>query len=528
VERIEIVRGPASALYGSDAVSGVIQIFSRSGAGPPSGSLTATAGSYGAQEWVGELSGGTSLARYGFSLSRRSTEGILDFNNQFRTTVFSGSVRLQPTDRTWARIATRYSDREFHFPTDDTGEPVDRNAFTFGDELALGLDAGHRLTDRIELRALLSLSELDTGTDDAPDGPADTLGYFGYTSLSDVRRAAADLHVNLDLRPGLVLTVGGEIEEQSERASSESLSEWGPSGGWTEQARSNSGLFSQVVMKVGGIATSLAGRLEDNERFGRIATYQVGTSYTLQPLGLKLRGSLGRAVKEPTFIENFGTGFAIGNPDLDPERSSVWEVGLDQELMEGRLAWAATHFSQTFRDLIQYTFTPPDPNGPNFFNVAKARASGLELSVSGSAGGFGATAAYTYLDTEVLNSGFQEGAGATFVEGERLLRRPKHLWSLGSSYSVADRGSVHAGLRFVGGRTDRDFSQWPANPVELPGYTLLDIGANLTVSTPQGGRPGLTLLLRGENLLDRAYEETFAFPAPGRGVYVGVRVTFGH
>ncbi|MFC1661583.1 TonB-dependent receptor plug domain-containing protein [Gemmatimonadota bacterium] len=527
VERIEVIRGPASALFGSDAVSGVIQIITRTGDGAPRASVMARAGSYGRREWMGELSGGYDLARYGFSLSQRSTDGILKLNNQSRITAFSGSVRLAPNRDTWARISARYTDREFHFPTDERGNVVDRNAFTFGDEMALSLDAGRRLASWVELRALLTLSELDTGTDDAPDGPADTLGYFGFASLSDVRRTAADLHVNLNLRPGTVVTLGGEVEEESERSTNESLSDFGPSSGWSEHRRQNLAFFTQAVADVGGVATSLAGRLEDNERFGRFFTYQAGFSYAVPAAGLRFRASFGRAVKEPTFFENFATGFALGNPDLDPERSLARELGLEQELLRGRVSLSATFFTQSFTDLIQYTFSPPGPGDPNFFNVAEASARGAELTVGVRFGPFNGGVGYTYLDTEVVDSGFDQGSGATFVEGERLLRRPTHLFSVSGAYALGHLGSLNAGVRFVGNRDDRDFSTWPAAPVLLSRYTVVDLGATFTLVAARDRRPGLALLIRGENLLGERYQEAFGFPAPGRGVYAGARVTFG-
>jgi vitamin B12 transporter len=527
VERIEVVRGPASALYGSDAVAGVIQIISRNGTGSPAGSLSATAGSFGRTEWTGEISGGTDRASYGFSLSHRSTDGILQFNNQHENTAFSGSVRVRGDEDTWARVSAHYTDREFHFPTDGGGKVVDRNAFTFGDELALSLDGGRRLTDRVELRTLFSIREVDSGLDDAPDGPADTVGSFGYQSLGHVRRMAADVHLNLDLLPATLLTVGGEAELESERSSSESLSEYGPATDFSEHERNNLALFTQVVTDAKGLAANLAGRLEDNEEFGRSFTYQVGVAYSLPTVGLKIRSSLGRAVKEPTFVENYSAGFAIGNPELKPETSFSWEVGGDQELLSGRLRLSATFFSQSFQELIQYTFSPPEPGGANFYNVAEAGVRGWEIDVTTMFGPLTARSGYTYLDSQVREAGFDEGTGAIFVEGQRLLRRPRHQLSLGGRYAVGTRASVHVGIRWVGNREDRDFSTWPAVPVELGSYLALDMGATVRILDGRGTRPGVSLRLRGENLLDAHFEEAFGFPAPGRGVYLGAQVSFG-
>jgi vitamin B12 transporter len=527
VERIEVVRGPSSALYGSDAVSGVIHVITRTGQGELRGSVAARAGSYGRREWRGQVSGGGEAASYGFSLSRISGQGILPFNNEHDRTGATGSVRLDFGPDGWARFSARYADRTYHFPTDGSGNVVDQNAFTYGDELSLSLDAAHSPTSRLEVRGLLTLHDNQSGTDDAPDGPADTLGFYAYTSLSDFRRAAGDVRANVQLGQGSVLTVGGEVEEESEQVTSETLSAFGPSNEWRRNRRWNRGLYAQLVAERGGWTADAAGRMEDNERFGSFFTYQVGTSYRLEGAGTRVRASVGRSVKEPTFYENFATGFARGNPALDPETAFGWEAGVEQDVLEGRLRLTATYFRQRFEDLIQYTAQAPEPGGPNFFNVARAESRGLEATATLGLGFLETTASYTHLDTEVLDAGFHEGPGATFVEGEPLLRRPAHQVSLSGASALTDRASTSLAVRWVGEREDRNFSAWPAEAVTLNSYLALDATLSVQVLEAGSDGPGIALLLRGENLLDQGYQEAYGFPAPGRGIYGGVRVGFG-
>ena len=145
IERIEIIRGPVSALYGSDAVSGVIQIFTRRGSGPARGTLSFQAGSFATRRWQGTLSGGTDALSYAFSLGRNDTDGILEFNNSHRQTTFTGRVQGLLGPRADATLSVRYDDRRFHFPTDGSGVPTDRNAYTYGDALTLNLNAGRRI-----------------------------------------------------------------------------------------------------------------------------------------------------------------------------------------------------------------------------------------------------------------------------------------------------------------------------------------------------------------------------------------------
>jgi vitamin B12 transporter len=231
---------------------------------------------------------------------------------------------------------------------------------------------------------------------------------------------------------------------------------------------------------------------------------------------------VGSGFKEPAFEENFNTGFSTGNPALNPERSRSWEIGLEQSVAGGQFLFSGTYFSQQFRDLVQYTFTPATPGGPNYFNVAAADASGIELSErTALAAGVTLEGSYTYLHTEVTNSGFDSGPDATFVSGERLLRRPSQSATGRVSWAFARRATVGAAVHYVGDRSDRDFGKFPSPRVVLPSYLVLDASGQVDVLP---GSPGFTLSWRVENLMDQKYSEIANFPARGRTVMVGGRL----
>jgi vitamin B12 transporter len=526
VERVEIVRGPASALYGTDAVAGVIHVITKTGLGAPSGMVSFEGGSYGRSDWAANLRAGADRAGYSLSLARRYTDGILDLNNASVNTIVGGNARLRPDDATSVSLTVRLTDRTYHFPTDGSGAVVDQNAFTFTDATTARLGVTRSLSHLISVEAFVALNETDGGTDDARDSAADTLGFYGFTSLDHFRRATADLRTHLRL-DRTVLTVGFEYEEERQRSFSESLSEFGPTSGTSRSDRLNLAYFVHASGTASTLAFNVGGRLEDNERFGRIASWQAGATWRpVSRAGTLLRASAGLAIKEPTFFENFATGFATGNPNLDVESSRSWEVGLEQPLLGGGVTFGATYFDQALDDLIQYTSSPPGPGDPNYFNVAEAASRGVELDLDGRLGGLHGGASWTWLDTEVVDSGFDEGEGATFVEGGRLLRRPTHSAAVRLGVTL-ERVSVTAAATNVGGRADRDFSTFPASPVELPSYTLLSLGARWRVRDAGPGRPGFTLEVRSENLLDASYEEVVGFVAPGRAFYVGGRVEIG-
>ncbi|MDX1566479.1 MAG: TonB-dependent receptor [Longimicrobiales bacterium] len=576
VERIEIVRGPASALYGSDALAGVVHVVTRTGQGPPRLQVSMETDSYSEPRdevldglrLRADLVGGSERFGYSASLSRESTDGILAYNNRFLNTVFSGAARFAPDERTRISLATRITDHEYRFPTNSAGQVVDRNAFTYGDQTVIDLTASRDVSDLLQLEASLGVNEVDAGTDDAFDEPSDT---ESFVSLDHFRRSSARLQTNLDLG-AVVASVGGEAEEERERSFSESVSAFGTSFGRSENDRDNLAGFVHLTGERGVVSFNAGARVEDNEQFGTQATWEGGfTAHLPDRPSTRLRASVGTGIKEPTFFENFATGFVTGNPELDPERSLSWEVGVEQELggmsssgpgggarpgaFAGPIATIqATWFDQRLEDLIQYTPAPPNPGDPNYFNVAEATSRGLELeadlglgaATGGALGDLEVGASYSWIDTEVTDSGFDTGPDAAFVEGERLLRRPTHTLALRASGSVASSLRLHTRVSYVGDRADRSFdpATFVSSRVILPSYTRWSLGgewdvlsvfrgSNAAGSAASGpgrgetGFPRTSLTLRVDNLLDESYEEVWGFQAPGRQIHVGIIVGLG-
>jgi len=528
VERIEIPRGPASALHGSDAVAGVIHIITKSGGGAPGGEIRSRVGSFGRRDWTAEFSGGDDRAGYTLGLTRLATDGILAFNNHTLNTVFNGRARFSPDPRTQADLSFRLGDSEFHLPTDGSGNVVDRNAFTYGDETLLGLRLLRSVASDLSWEARIGVVDTDGGFTDAADDAADSLGFFGFNSLDNVRRATVDMRAHWS--PGrTVLTAGWEFETERQRSFTESLSQYGSSAENSEYSRLNRAYYGHLTGSRGELAFNAGARLEDNERFGTSGTWQFGAAWALPGSpDVRLRASAGRSLKEPTFYETFATGFARGNADLKPETGRSWEAGLDGVVLSGKVRLSGTWFAQSFSNLIQYTFSPPTQEDPNFFNVASAESRGFELETTFESGAVQGGASWTWLDTKVTDAGFDTGLGAAFVEGESLLRRPRHKFEAYLAAELGLRAGVSADVSVIGTRSDRNFSTFPAERVTLGRYTNLSLGGSWTLIPGKPGRAGFTLTARSENVLDRSFHEVFGFRAPGRGLYLGGTLTFGN
>ena len=523
VDRIEIVRGPASVVYGSDAVTGVVQIFTRHG-GPAGGSLTTEAGTFGTTLVdATAVTGGKRLAASG-GFQRLASDGTYPFNSHYRNATADARIDLTPDPRTDAALTARLTDRTYRFPTDGSGAATDSNQVTNGTQVTLGLDAGRRISRVVEGRVALALHTSRDAFDDQPDGPGDTTGFaFSSARRSTAWRRAVDARIIATPRNGLSLTAGAQLEGEHEQQTGSTSSNFGfaPSTDADSFTRSRATRAAYLQLAAGltqGAALDAGVRLDDNSAFGTFVTGRGGLSVHLS--NTRLRVSAGNAFKAPTFAETFAASpFEVGNPALRPERSVSWDAGVEQLLPGRRVSLSATWFDQRFRNLIQYT--PADPGEPTYANLAAASARGLELGTRLWWGTGSLSAEYTFLRTRVTDAGV--GTSPVFQVDASLIRRPAHSARLGVELRPAARVRAFANLVITGRRDDVDFRPFPAERVTLPTVATLELAGDADLIQAHGGHPGVGLRLRVENLLDRAYETIVGFPGRRRNVLVGVR-----
>lgn len=516
VERIEIVRGPASVLYGTDAMTGVIQVFTRRAAAT-SVEGEASRGRYETSLWRGTaMRAGRGWTTLG-GLARERTAGILPFNNGYARDVLSGALRAAPVRGPSLSIALRHVRDEFHFPTDGAGAITDRNAFRASRRTIASASGAYQWT-RVRTEWSLSALRLNGRDDDRPDSPADTLGFHTYDARQRVRRTTADARVHVRLASGAIVTAGAELAGEAQRGADSS--NFDVARHRFAADRDNIAFYTQWLLESGRWSLSAGLRWDDNDAFGAFRTARAGFAARPWPGG-SLRASVGTAFKAPTFFESFSTAFSVGNPDLAPERSRAWEAGVRQELRDGTLALSATWFDQRFVDLIQYAYV--SPSDPNYFNVAVASARGLELEAAvRPSGRLSGSISATVLRTRVEDAGLQSGDGAVFVRGSRLLRRPPVVLAGVLAATLPRHVTAHLAVRHVGERDDRDFSTFPATPVVLPAHTVVGVAASRPVLLPWASVTA-DVTIRVDNLLGAGYEEVANYRAPGRSLTMGVR-----
>ncbi|HEX5632271.1 MAG TPA: TonB-dependent receptor [Gemmatimonadales bacterium] len=532
LERIEVLRGPASVLYGSDAMTGVVQLFTRRGAGRPRVSLGALGGSQGSSQFDASLRGGSSSVGYSASVGRVGSSGIYDVNNDYRNTVASGRLDLQPGAGTRLAFTGRFSDGRYEFPTDFTGAPVDSNQFNTERTVTLGLDATQRLSDRVEARVLLAANEGDATLEDAPDSPGDSTG-FGYAGLQASATARRGADARLVVRPDAALTLTGGVAYEYEREDLESEYTSNFGGGaftdrnaFDESRGTTTGYVQGVLQLASGLSGNAGVRFDDNSAFGGFTTWRLGAAWRLGS-GTRLRASVGTAYKAPKFRELFiAVPFEVGNAALSPERSTTWEVGVEQPLAQDRVRLGLAYFDSRFRDLIQYSLVDfENPATPTYYNLGAADARGIEAEASWRPlAALELAAQYTWLSTEVVDAG--ASLSPVFEQGQPLVRRPEHSGRLRVNGRPHRRLGLGANVNLVGDRADVDFSALEATRVTLASYVLVEATADAELLAGAPGRPGVTALVRVENLLDEEYEAALGFPGRGRTVLAGARLQF--
>lgn len=538
IERVEVVRGAASVLYGSDAVAGVVQIFTRAGGAPRieagiTGSRGARPGdistdAYDTRAFDASLSGRAAVSfadgavlRYGLSGAHAASTGLFAFNSDYDNTNVGARLQLEGT-RGDVALTGRALDNEYHYPTNGSGAVVDHNQLATGRTRSFGADAGYRIAGPIELRVLATLHDTEART----DNPADSETDGTFWSTTDQRRRSIDGRVNLDLPRTTVLTVGAEREWQDAQTAFESVNEFGTLAEETDEARTNTGMYVQLHgAPLNSLSVTIGGRIDDNAAFGTFRTGRAALSWR-PAAGVRLHASWGTAFKEPTFFENFATGFSRGNPDLEPERARSREAGAEYAFGSGAVLVGATWFDQRFRNLIQYTFTAPSPDAPNFYNVGAARARGVEVSASATLQRLHVGASYTLTDTRVTDDGF--GEDMAFQEDRRMLRRPKHQATLDASLQLSTALRALLAARHVGDRDDLDFTdpvQWSGIRTTLDDYTVVDTGVVWSIAGGRGRSLDLSAGVR--NVFDTEYQEIYNFPTAGRVFHLGVRAGVG-
>ncbi|MBW3660329.1 MAG: TonB-dependent receptor [Gemmatimonadetes bacterium] len=501
VERIEILKGPQSPLYGSAAMGGVVHVFTRTPGGSPRGSLTVEGGAFETWRLAASTAGGAGSVRYAATVAHRSTDGISASAERLgnpeddgdRSTTLSGTFGWSASESVDLTLAIR--GRRSETDLDQEGPAGDDPNFDTGEDEASARVEAEYAAGRWEHRLALDFARHDRETLDRPD-PARP--QTRLSSEFEGRRWTAEWMAEALVGPGVLATGLEWDEERAETA----LVGSGPFGDFESglpeaTARTAGGFLQHQASFDDRLFVTAGGRVDHHDEFGAVATWRVAPAFLVRSTGTRIRATAGTGFKAPTLFQLFAPQF--GNPDLEAEESLGWDAGVEQDLAAGRVRLSTTVFGTEFEDLVAF-----DVEG--FRNVRSASARGLETVLSAwPTDRVRVTASYTFTDTEDEE------------EDEPLLRRPRHAADLHVATRLVGGGDASLGARWIGERDDLDFSTFPAERVALDSYLLVRATASWPVSS------ALRVFGRVENLLDETYEEVLHFGTPGRSAYLGLK-----
>lgn len=508
IERIEVLRGPQSALYGSDAVGGIINIITRRGDGEPAGYVSFEGGSFRTGRADAGVSGSFERVSYSLYATGYDTDGIsiasrkrgFDESDGYMQRLVGGRLGMKPVEPLQIDLVGRWSQSR-----------VDLDAFSGSTSPNIAVDSNDDM--KVWQRFGRAQATLDTfggmWQHIAGAGTAETRSDFRTdkidSSLSDGRKRKFDYQSNLlysseAVAPAEHSTVFG-IEREIERGISRSVF-----ADLDRELTTDSAFAQQGITLWDALTLTAAGRRDWNELFEDETTWRFSGAYLFGGAGTKLKASYGNAVKAPTLFELFGfTPTFQGNPDLVPERSRGWDAGIEQPLLGGRASVELTYFDNRIDNLIA-GFGSTARNLPG-----EARSHGVEIS-----GRYMPTdaldlvASYTYTDTRD-------------ADGNELVRQPKHVASFtGTVRFLENRASATLGIDYNGDTRDLVFFPFPqpTRHFVLDEYTLVRLAGAYRLTD------WLQVFGRIENALNEQYEEVFSYATPGRAGYVGVRATF--
>jgi len=538
LERLEIVRGAQSALFGSDAMASVVQLITRR-ADPgarPQASASIEAGTYGTARGGGSVAGTARAFDYSVGVFGTSTDNR-EPNSAFSNATVSGSAGLALGAAATLRVVGRAERQHNGTPGQTAFGRPDLDAFFERHDGVGGVTFDQQVTTRVRQRASYSLTVSHQQSTNLIADPPYTPAFEGrsapfqfsdflYDTFNTLKRHhasyQADIRLANDASHGSqLLTLLADYD--GERATLDDRL----AGASTPAARDNAGIAAQHQAVWRRVVATAGGRVEHNASFGNAAVPRGSVVYVAHegadargPFGdTRLRAAAGLGIKEPTVLQSFSPSpFFRGNPDLVPERSRTVEAGIEQRLFHDRARVEATWFDNRYENLISTRTTNPATFEAQYFNIGLTQARGVEL-----ASDVAPTAAlrlrggYTFLDSEIIDS--TSPSSVVLQAGQWLFRRPRHSGFVGASWG---RGRVSADVTgmFVGRFVDSDFASLQPPIVEHSPYATWDARAAVKLV------PRASVLVAVDNLANADYMEPLGYRALGRAVRAGLRVGF--
>jgi vitamin B12 transporter len=492
IDRIEVVRGPQSTLYGADAIGGVVNIITKKGQGPPEGTLWTEGGNYGTIRERANVQGSFGGFNYNLSASRYDTRGQFD-NDDSDLTTFNGRVGYDFPWKGELSLTGRYARLNLDLPVFSTTPTTvfDPNAQSESRTYLYNLVYKQPIFDWWDVRLRYGQWWNESHFRNLPPP-----GSFSTISQIDTRRQEAEILSTFRMGKWNALTLG--YENRAEQGYNR--------GTFGKALETHSGFFEDQLSLFDRLFVTGGLRYESNSAFGDELTPRAGVALVIHETGTKLRATWGKGFRAPTINDLFFPGF--GNANLQPEHSESYDAGFDQKLWKNRIRFGSTFFHNRFSNLIQVVFDPATFLAAPF-NVGRALSEGVETYVE-----------FEPLDWLLLWANHTWTRSEDLTTGLPLRRFPENQWNGGVTVTPIERLTVFVEARVVG-------KQFESTTVgRNPGYYRLDFGGTLRLLGRVGALERLDFTARVDNVTDNRYDEVFGFRALGINALVGLRAAF--
>jgi outer membrane cobalamin receptor len=547
-DRLEFLRGAQSTLYGSDAMTSVVQVFSQAGSTEsPELRFGGDGGNFSTAHGYLSVAGARDRFDYHVFGDQFNTRGS-GINDDYSNSSQGVNLGTRLNDRTTLRFRVRHANSrsgvqgEWNF----NGQPLlapDADARARQNNLVASADLVYVASAHWQHRATAFEYNHRTLNEDTRAERGCDVTIFNFTDcfFSDrahINRAGLNYQGDYIPRDWAQTTVGYEFEDENGFFNTafttfDPNNPTNPNGTvatqFTHGLRLNHALFAQQRVTRGRFSVIGGLRYVHNDSFGDRAVPRAAVTFLALRgsnvfSGTRLRFGYAQGIKEPRFEESFGISGVFPsdpNPNLKPEENRAFEAGFEQSFFSGKFALSALYFNNHFRNQIEFTTNPLDFNG-QYVNVNRSMAHGAEVQFQGRVSKrISLNTAYNYTSTQILEAPLctpQNFCDPLLAAGSPLIRRPRHSGSLLLNY-LGSRWGANLGGSFVGRRADSDFLG--LGITHAAGYARVDLGGWYALTSH------VTAYANIENALDKHYEEVVGYPALGINFRAGLRFRFG-